>query len=182
VQTAGRATQISWRALLALSVTAAAGLIADQITKALALAKLPEGGTVPFIEGVWHWTLQRNPGAAFSLFTTVPWLFTIIAFVISAGIIWYARRVHDPGLGLALGFVLGGALGNLSDRIVRPPAPFRGHVIDFIDFRIWPTFNIADVCVVTGAALLFLHGVRAERAEKRAAEAAARGGDGGATS
>lgn len=182
VQTAGRATQISGRALAALSITATVGLIADQVTKAIALATLPEGGTVPFIEGVWHWTLQRNPGAAFSLFTRVPWLFTIIAFAISAGIIWYARRVRDTGLALALGFVLGGALGNLADRVLRPPAPFRGHVIDFIDFRIWPTFNIADVCVVTGAALLFLHSVRAERAAERAAEDAAGNGDGAAAS
>lgn len=169
MQTTGRANQINRRAVTALSVTAAIGLLADQVTKAVALATLPEGGTVGFIDGVWHWTLQRNPGAAFSLFTDVPWLFTILAFAISAGIIWYARRVPDTGLGLALGFVLGGATGNLADRIFRPPAAFRGHVIDFIDFRVWPTFNVADIFVVTGAALLFLHSVRAERAEKRAA-------------
>lgn len=171
VQTAGRANQISGRAVAALSLTAAAGLITDQVTKAVALATLPEGGTVPVIDGVLHWTLQRNPGAAFSLFTRVPALFTVLAFAISAGIIWYARRVRETGLGFALGFVLGGALGNLADRIFRPPSAFQGHVIDFIDFRVWPTFNIADVCVVTGAALLFLHSVRAERADKRAAAA-----------
>lgn len=177
MQTVGRADQINRRALTALAVTAAAGLVADQITKAIALATLPEGGTVPVIDGVLHWTLQRNPGAAFSLFTKVPVLFTIIAAGISIGIIWYARRVQELSLGLALGFVLGGALGNLTDRVIRPPNIFRGHVIDFIDFRVWPTFNVADMCVVTGAALLFIHGVRADRAERRASEANAGSSD-----
>lgn len=182
MQAAGRALPINNKPLLVLSSTAAGGLLADQITKAIALSRLPEGGTVPVIDGIWHWTLQRNPGAAFSILTRAPVVFTIVAIGISLGIVWYARKVHDTGLGLALGLVLGGALGNLSDRMFRPPGPFRGHVIDFIDFRVWPTFNIADMGIVAGAILLFLHSLRAERAAREAAETRAKGapGDGGA--
>lgn len=150
----------------ALYATAAVGVAADQITKAIALARLSDGESVPFIEGVWHWTLHRNPGAAFSLFTNSPIVFTVIAFVISIGIVWYARKIADRPTLLALGLILGGALGNLTDRIVRPPEVFRGHVIDFIDWRVWPTFNIADALIVSGAILLFAQSVRAERAER----------------
>ncbi|GAC1409800.1 MAG: signal peptidase II [Actinomycetota bacterium] len=166
-----RTNPLARRARTLLFVCAAAGLLADQVTKTIVVHTLREGESVPFIRNVWHWTYQRNPGAAFSLFTRVPALFTVIAFVISLAILWHARKVHDLLQGVALGLVLAGALGNLGDRIFRPPALFRGYVVDFIDWRVWPTFNIADACVVSGAILLFLVGVRNERAQKRAAAA-----------
>jgi signal peptidase II len=147
----------------ALAVAAVVSLAADQITKAVALAALSDGESVPVVAGVLHWTLQRNPGAAFGLFQRVPVLFTILAIVIVVAILAAAPRVKDMLHGVALGLVLGGALGNLADRLFRPPGPFRGRVIDFIDFRIWPTFNLADVAVVVGAGLLAIASVRSER-------------------
>lgn len=96
-----------------LALIAGVAVVADQITKAVALSALNDGESIPVVDGVLHWTLQRNPGAAFGLF--------------------------------------------------RPPGPFRGRVIDFIDFRIWPTFNLADVMVVAGAALLAIASFRADR-------------------
>ncbi len=174
MQAVGRAVPIEGRARRLLYLTALAGLAADQITKAVAVARLGEGESVSVIKGVWHWTLQRNPGAAFSLFQRIPVVFTLIAFAISIGIVWYSRRVGDAPTGFALGLVLAGATGNLADRLFRPPGPFRGHVIDFIDFRIWPTFNVADICVVGGAALLFLASVRAERRAARSSGDAAK--------
>lgn len=159
-------------AVVALYLTALGGLVVDQVTKAVALAALDEGESVRVAGGLLRWTLQRNPGAAFSLFQRLPVAFTVIAFAISIGIVWHSRRVRDPLPAVAFGLVLGGALGNLGDRLFRPPGPFRGHVIDFIDFRVWPTFNVADVCVVAGAALLLVGSVRAERAAKRAGAAA----------
>lgn len=171
VQAAGRTLSIAPRAPDVLRLTAGIGLVLDQATKTVALARLSEAESVPVIKGVLHWTLQRNPGAAFSVFQRIPVAFTVIALVISVAIVWYARRVHDQLHGLALGLVLAGALGNLGDRLFREPGPFRGHVIDFIDLRVWPTFNVADMCVVFGAILLFIASVRADRA-RRASEAA----------
>ncbi len=142
---------------------AAVALAADQLTKAIALSALIEGVPTPVIDGVLWWTLQRNPGAAFSLFTRFPVVFTILASAISIGIIVSVRKVPDRLHAVALGLVLGGAMGNLVDRIARPPALFRGHVIDFIDLGWWPVFNIADSCVVVGALLLIVASWRAER-------------------
>jgi signal peptidase II len=144
-----------------LVVTAVVAVALDQITKAVALAALDDGRSVHAIDGVLHWTLHRNPGAAFGIFRRAPVLFTVLAIVIAAAIVVAAPRVRDRLNGVALGLVLGGALGNLGDRLFRPPGPFRGRVIDFIDFRVWPTFNLADAAVVVGAALLAIASLRA---------------------
>ena len=146
-----------------LAVTAIVVVALDQITKAVALAALDDGESVRAIDGVLHWTLQRNPGAAFGIFQRAPVLFTVLAIVVAATIVAAVPRVHDRLNGVALGLVLGGALGNLGDRLFRPPGPFRGRVIDFIDFRVWPTFNVADAAVVVGAVLLALASFRGER-------------------
>ena len=154
---------------LLLASTAVVAVAADQITKAIALASLDDGATRPVIDGVLHWTLQRNPGAAFGIFQRAPALFTVLAIVIVAFILAIAPRVKDTLNAVALGLVLGGALGNLVDRLFRPPGPFRGRVIDFIDFRVWPTFNLADVAVVVGAGLLAIASFRADREAARPA-------------
>ena len=137
-------------------------MAADQVTKAVALATLEDGRSVPVIEGVLHWTLQRNSGAAFGIFQRAPALFTILAIVIAVAIIVASSRVRDRLNSVALGLVLGGALGNLVDRLFRTPGPFRGRVIDFIDLRVWPTFNVADSAVVIGALLLAIASFRSE--------------------
>lgn len=135
-------------------------LAADQVTKAIAVASLRPGRPVEVIDGVLSWSLHRNPGAAFGIFQRVPVLFTVLAIGISVVIVAVSRRA-SPGLhAIGLGLVLGGALGNLADRLFRPPGPFRGRVIDFIDFRVWPAFNVADAAVVVGAALLLLASAR----------------------
>jgi signal peptidase II len=150
---------------LLLALTASVTAAADQITKAIALSSLRDGESLPVVDGVLHWTLQRNPGAAFGLFRRAPVLFTVVAIVIATVIVVAAPRVRDGLNAVALGLVLGGALGNLGDRLFRPPGPFRGRVIDFIDFRVWPTFNLADAAVVVGAALLAIASFRAEHRE-----------------
>ncbi len=150
-----------------LASTAAVSVAADQTTKAIALAALEDGRSSPVIDGVLHWTLQRNPGAAFGIFQRAPVLFTVLAIGIVVFILAIAPRVKDNLNGVALGLVLGGALGNLTDRLFRPPGPFRGRVIDFIDFRIWPTFNLADAAVVVGAGLLAIASFRADRGAAR---------------
>lgn len=162
-------TTSAQRSSAILLAVAAIAVALDQWTKALAVSKLADGETVSVIPGVLHWTLERNPGAAFGLFQRFPVVFTILAFGISVAILVSARRARPRAMSMGLGLVLGGALGNLIDRIARPPGPLRGHVIDFIDFRVWPTFNVADVAVVTGAALLALASIRAERTQGEAA-------------
>lgn len=156
--------------VLVLASTAAVAVAADQTTKAIALTTLEDGRTAPVIDGVLHWTLQRNPGAAFGLFQRAPVLFTVLAIAIVVFIVVIAPRTKDMLNAVALGLVLGGALGNLTDRLFRPPGPFRGRVIDFIDFRVWPTFNLADVAVVVGAGLLAIASFRADREAKSAVQ------------
>lgn len=148
------------RAAIVLGV-AAAIVAGDQVTKTVALHALVPGRSVSAIDGILHWTLQRNPGAAFGLFQRIPVLFTILAIAIAVAILATMGRSRDLPTAVAMGLVLGGALGNLADRLFRPPGPFRGRVIDFIDFRVWPTFNLADAAVVCGAVLLAIASLRA---------------------
>jgi len=140
--------------------TSAVVVALDQGTKVLAVKTLSPDRSVKVIDGVLHWTLQRNPGAAFGIFQRIPVAFTILAFVISIVVVRAARKPRDLPTTIALGLILGGALGNLADRMLRPPGVFQGHVIDFIDFRVWPTFNVADMAIVSGALLLALVSMR----------------------
>jgi signal peptidase II len=149
-----------------LLIIAAIVVAIDQATKVIVVNRLTEGESVRAIDGILYWTLQRNPGSAFGLFRHFPVAFTILASAIAIGILVGAHRVRDRLTAVALGLVLGGAIGNLVDRIVRPPGVFRGHVVDFIDFRVWPVFNIADSCVVVGVVLLLVASWRAERRVK----------------
>lgn len=166
MQAAGGAHTLKQREAVLLLAVAAAVLALDQLTKARAVASLEPGETVPVIDGILHWTLQRNPGAAFGLFRQFPVVFTVLASAIAIGILANLRKVTDRTTAAALGLVLGGALGNLADRVARPPGVFRGEVVDFIDFRVWPVFNLADAAVVTGAGLLVLGSWLGERHRK----------------
>jgi len=149
-----------------LLVTAVIVVGLDQITKAIVVARMQDGESVRAVDGILHWTLQRNPGSAFGLFQHIPIVFTILSAGIALAIVIGAPRVRARGMAFALGLVLGGAVGNLIDRIARPPGLFRGHVIDFIDFRVWPVFNVADSAVVVGAILLAIVSSIAERRAK----------------
>ena len=116
---------------------------------------------MPVLGGLVYLQLVRNPGAAFSLATGYTWVLSLIAVVVVAVIVRIARRLRSSGWAVALGLILGGALGNLTDRIFRTPGPFRGHVVDLVsllapDGRVWPVFNLADSCIVTGGILLVL--------------------------
>jgi signal peptidase II len=148
--------------LLALATVV---VVVDQASKMLVVARLPENDPVPVIDGWLQLRLVRNPGAAFSLSTGTTWLFTIIACVVVAVIIRIARRLGSTPWAVALGLLLGGALGNLIDRFLREPGFARGHVVDFIEylrfpFISFPVFNVADSCIVTAACLIALLGAR----------------------
>jgi signal peptidase II len=136
--------------LLALALLV---LLADQAVKALVSDKLKNGRVVEVLGGFVRLDYTFNTGAAFGIFRTGGVVFAAVAVGVSAGIVIYYRRVATSPLILraALGLILGGALGNLLDRIRL------GYVVDFIDLRWWPVFNLADSAIVVGVCLLVLH-------------------------
>nr|WP_245650144.1 signal peptidase II [Millisia brevis] len=133
---------------------AATVLILDIITKVAAVAYLDPRQPVSIIGDVVTLRLIRNPGAAFSMATGMTWLLTILAVVVTIVVIRIGGRLRSRWWVLGLGLVLGGALGNLIDRIFRSPGPMRGHVVDFFSVGWFPIFNIADSAVVCGAILI----------------------------
>ena len=100
-------------------------------------------------------TLVRNPGAAFSFATGFSILFALLALAVVIAVTYYAKRITSTGWQVTVGLLLGGVLGNLTDRIFRDPGFLSGHVIDWIQIPNWPVFNVADVAIVTAAAISF---------------------------
>lgn len=132
----------------------------DQATKALAVARLTEGEPVELVPGVLDLYLLYNPGAAFSLATGMTWLLTLVAVGVVVAVAVVARRLGSRAWALALGLLLGGALGNLTDRLLREPGFAVGHVVDFLRLPRWPVFNVADMAVVTAAVLVVVLSLR----------------------
>lgn len=128
----------------------------DRATKAWALANLTPGVPEDFVGSLVRLNLLFNPGAAFSFATSATPVFAVIMAIVSGAVLWYARKVGSLLWALALGLVLGGSLGNLTDRLTRPPGFGWGHVVDFLELPNFPVFNIADSGIVTGAALVAL--------------------------
>jgi signal peptidase II len=160
-------------------VLAAAALLAyavDLGSKQWALAELADGD-VPVLGDWFTLHLTFNPGAAFSTGTDFTILFTGLAMLAVVVVLWLSRRVGSTGWALALGILLGGVCGNLTDRIVREPEPFHGHVVDFLMLPRWPVFNFADVFINLAAGLIILQTFRGialdgsrDPAHRRAAE------------
>jgi signal peptidase II len=147
--------------VLLLGGIAALVLAADVLTKVAAVARLEGVGPVKLLGGAVYLVLVRNPGAAFSLATGYTWVLSLVAVAVVVVIVRIARRLRSTGWAIALGLVLGGALGNLTDRIFREPGPLQGHVVDVVslfapDGSVWPVFNLADSSIVTGGVLLVL--------------------------
>lgn len=121
----------------------------DQITKALILQFLSDRSSLPVLPGLFHLTLIRNTGVAFGLFQGYGLLITLATLALLGAVVRSSLRKGQGRLVLVcLGLIVGGAAGNLADRIRF------GAVIDFLDFRVWPVFNVADICVTVGAVLL----------------------------
>jgi len=143
---------------LIVGLIAAAGVVylADQLTKAWASANLDPDQPRQLVGTLLQLNLTRNPGAAFSIATGATWVLTILASAVVVFIVFTVRRLGSRGWALALGLLLGGSLGNLTDRIFRAPGPGRGHVVDFLQLPNFPVFNIGDSAIVTAAALIGL--------------------------
>jgi signal peptidase II len=136
-------------------VVAAIGTIValDQLTKAWAVSALADGPK-KIIGDTVKFELARNSGSAFSGFRGYTPILAVLAIGITVLIARAVRRASDRWVLVGLVLVLGGALGNLTDRLVRSPGFLRGHVVDFVAVGWWPVFNVADSCVTIGAIVL----------------------------
>lgn len=150
------------------AAVAVVALALDVVSKLLVVHGLPESHPpVRLLGGVLYLNQARNSGAAFSLGTGFTIVLTVVALAVVAVIVRTAGRLRSAGWAVSLGLILGGALGNLGDRVFRAPGLGRGHVVDWISLfgsydRYWPIFNVADSAIVCGAilaALLVLLGV-----------------------
>ncbi len=148
-------------AILLYSI-AGAVYVLDRVTKILAERFLQGGPPVEIIPGVFSLRFTTNPGGAFGLFGGLTWLFVGISVVVIAAVVLASRRLPSATTAAGLGLVLGGAVGNLTDRALRGPR-FSGQVVDFVDLQVWPVFNLADAAIVIGAAVLLLAAIRRER-------------------
>ena len=147
------------RALLLFASVALVAYALDLGSKQWALAELADGDIA--VLGDWFVLhLTFNPGAAFSTGTDFTIVFTGLAVVAVVVVLWLSRRIASTGWALALGFLLGGVAGNLTDRLVRQPEPLHGHVVDFLMLPNWPVFNIADICINVAAGLIILQTFR----------------------
>jgi signal peptidase II len=134
-------------------VTVTVVVMADRLTKILFSNILQLGESLPVIKKVFHFTLVHNTGIAFGLFKDNGFVFLIIpiiAVVLLGYNLYYYHKVGELDRFYVFGFslILGGAIGNLTDRMML------GHVIDFIDLRVWPVFNVADSAITVGACVV----------------------------
>ena len=124
--------------------------IIDQLVKHLVVSTMHLGQSLPVIKGIFHITYVLNPGAAFGMLEHQRWFFIVVALAaVLLGVAFYKKLQQESFLMRSgAGLLLGGAVGNLADRIQS------GLVVDFLDFRIWPVFNIADIAICAGAGIL----------------------------
>jgi len=143
-----------------LFAVAVAALALDTLSKIAVVAELEHREPIRLLGGLLHLTVSRNSGAAFSIGTGMTIVFTVIAVGVIVAILRTARRLRSLPWAISLGLLLGGATGNLVDRIVRSPAPLQGHVVDWIELPHWPVFNLADSAIVCGGVLAVLLAAR----------------------
>jgi signal peptidase II len=156
-----------------LAVVAVVVLLLDLGTKVLVVSELEGQRVVEMLGGQLLIRVSRNPGAAFSFAEGATLLFTAVAIAVVVVIVRVSRRLFSAGWALSLGLLLGGAAGNLVDRLFRTPGPGRGAVVDFIDFQVWPSFNVADSAIVVGgllAVLLSFRGIEVDGTRSRDAQ------------
>lgn len=140
---------------LALSVW-----VVDALSKQYALHALADGQPVQVVGNLLQLQLTANSGAAFSMGTGVTWVFTVLAVLVVIGIIVVAPRATSRDWLVGLGGLMGGAAGNLTDRLTRPPSFGLGHVVDFIATPHFPVFNLADSAIVCSVAFMFILSLR----------------------
>ncbi|MGK9146880.1 signal peptidase II [Plantibacter flavus] len=176
-------SKTSARTLGVLALVAVVAYSADQFTKFLVTTNLTVGESVPVLGNALVLYFVKNSGAAFSLGAGYTWIFSILAAVVVVVIVWFARRIRSLAWAIVFGLLLGGVLGNLTDRLFREPSFGLGHVVDFIStpWMLPAIYNVADICIVVSMALFILltlfgvnlDGTRTTRASEAAAAPAA---------
>ncbi|GAA1352425.1 signal peptidase II [Saccharothrix algeriensis] len=149
------------RRVALLAAIAPVVLALDVVTKVLAVRSLEGQEPVELFGGLVYLSFLRNSGAAFGLAEGWTVILALVAFGVVGFILWIARKLRSVGWAIGLGLVLGGALGNLVDRVFRGPGPLRGHVVDFISViepygAFFPVFNVADSGICVGGAVIVL--------------------------
>lgn len=143
-----------------LLAVAVAVLAADIVSKTIVVATLSDQPPVRLLGGFLTLIVSRNPGAAFSIGPSLTVVFSAIAAGVIVFILRTSRRIRSASWAVSLGLLLGGATGNLIDRLLRAPGPLRGHVVDWIMLPHWPVFNLADSSIVCGGVLAVLLAMR----------------------
>lgn len=144
------------RAIVALVVVAVGVVAIDQASKAWAVAVLEPRmaageGPIPVVGDLLSLTYYENPGASFGIGSGFTWVFTAIAVAVAIVIVRISRRLASLPWAIALGALLGGAVGNLIDRLLREPSFGMGHVVDFLAFGDWFVNNLADIAITAAA-------------------------------
>jgi len=151
------AAKASPRVLIVLVLVAIAALILDQGSKYLVVTTLKPDEVVPVLGDLLQFQFVKNPGAAFSIGNAYTWIFSILASAVTVFIVWFARRIRSLGWAIVFGLLLGGVLGNLTDRLFREPGFGVGHVVDFLRIPLLPAiFNIADTAIVVSMGLFLI--------------------------
>jgi len=159
------------RGVVVLLAVAVAVLVTDIVTKVVVVATLSDRAPVRLLGGLVKLRVTRNPGAAFSIGgPSVTAVFALIAVIVIVVILRASRKIQSLAWAVTLGLLLGGATGNLVDRLVRAPGPFRGYVVDWIQLPHWPVFNVADSCIVCGGVIAVFLAVRGVRIDATVAD------------
>ena len=136
----------------------------DQLTKDIALTALEPGKSVPFIGELLKFYLIRNDSAAFSIGNGQTWIFTVISALATLAILWFGPRAKTLSWRITAGFLLGGVVGNLIDRVFREPGFPNGHVIDFLQLPFgFPIFNLADSVIVLTMSIVIFRIIRGDK-------------------
>jgi lipoprotein signal peptidase len=149
-------TQASTRRIVLLGAVAVFVIVADLLSKLAVVAHMTMYETHDVVGGLLKITYTRNPGAAFSVGEGMTAVFGLVAIAVAVAIIRTARSLRSLTWAITLGLLLGGALGNLGDRVFRSPGFLRGHVVDWIEVPHWPVFNLADSAIVCGGVIAVL--------------------------
>ncbi|MYT70540.1 MULTISPECIES: signal peptidase II [unclassified Streptomyces] len=144
------------RRLVVLLAVAALAYALDLVSKLIVVAKLEHQDSIHVLGDWLQLEVIRNPGAAWGVGEAFTIVFTVIAAAVIVVIVRLAKKLYSTPWAIALGLLLGGALGNLTDRIFRAPGVFEGAVVDFIAPKHYPVFNLADSAIVCGGILIVL--------------------------
>ncbi|MFE4470667.1 signal peptidase II [Leifsonia sp. NPDC056824] len=154
-----------------LAVVALCVYLLDQIAKVLVVSNLYEGQQVQVLGQLLQLHFVKNPGAAFSIGSGSTWIFSIVGVGVLGFVIWYAPRIRSTAWAILFGLLLGGLLGNLTDRLFREPGFGVGHVVDFLQIPLLPAiFNLADVAIVSSMVLFLILSLRGVGLDGRPAD------------